>query len=268
MRFKKMHGLGNDFVILDHREVASELKAEKIRKIADRRRGVGCDQVIVLEPSKEADLFMRIFNPDGSEAESCGNAARCVAHLLLEEQGGTECSIETRGGLLPCRRAGSTQIEVDMGAPKLEWEEIPLSEAADTLNLPIGETALPDAVAVNMGNPHCVFFVDDIEDIPVEVLGPVFEHHALFPEKTNVEFAQILEDKFIRLRVWERGTGVTPACGSAACATIVAAVSRGLAGRRAEITMDGGTLTLEWRESDGHVLMTGPVSYVYDGTLR
>jgi diaminopimelate epimerase len=249
MKFIKMHGLGNDFVILDHRNGGGRLAPETIRKLADRQFGVGCDQVIVLEPSKKADVFMRIYNPDASEAESCGNATRCVAHLL----GKDSVTIETRAGLLPCRRVGDL-IEADMGAPK-----------GEVRNLAIGGKDLPDAVAVNMGNPHCVFFVGSVEDTSVEMLGPIFEHHELFPDRSNVEFAQVIGDNFIRLRVWERGAGVTLACGSGACATIVAAVSRGLTGRRAEVIMDGGPLTLEWRESDSHVLMTGPVAYVFEG---
>lgn len=249
MKFIKMHGLGNDFVILDHRKGAVRLPPETIRRLADRHFGVGCDQVIVLEPSTKADVFMRIYNPDASEAESCGNATRCVAHLL----GKDTLTIQTRAGLLPCRRVGDL-IEVDMGTPKGEPKI-----------LPIGTEGLPDAVAVNMGNPHCVFFVDNLADISVETLGPKFEVHPDFPDRTNVEFAQVNGDKNIRLRVWERGAGLTLACGSGACATIAAAVSREITGRRVEIEMDGGTLQLEWRESDGHVLMTGPIAYVFEG---
>lgn len=256
MRFLKMHGLGNDFVILDHRKGGLKLSAGQARKIADRHMGIGCDQVIVLEPSKKADVFMRIYNPDGGEAESCGNATRCVAHLLLKEKNAKACKIETRAGLLPCH-AVSDLVEVDMGAPKSGPDD-----------LEVGDMGMPEAVSVNMGNPHCVFFVNNVADIPVETLGPVFENNPLFPDRTNVEFAQVNGDKNIRLRVWERGAGITLACGSGACATIVAAVSRGLTGRRAEIEMDGGKLQLEWREDDGHVLMTGPVAYVFEGEFH
>ncbi len=269
MNFIKMHGLGNDFVILDHRSKADDLSPELIRHIADRQFGVGCDQLIVLEPTNEADLFMRIFNPDGGEAESCGNATRCVADLYMREKDVQECVIETKAGLLPCRMVqNGTLVEVDMGPPQTEWADIPLSKEKDTLHLGIGQGAARDPVAVGMGNPHCVFFVENLESISVEDMGPIFENHELYPERANVEFAQVLGDNQIRLRVWERGAGITLACGSGACATAVAAVQRGLTGRNVEIIMDGGSLMLEWREEDDRVLMTGPVSYVFDGTLK
>ena len=269
LNFLKMHGLGNDFVILDHRSKADPLNPDLIRHIADRRFGVGCDQVIVLEPTNQAALFMRIFNPDGTEAESCGNATRCVADLYMREKGKTECIIETKAGLLSCRMVqNATLVEVDMGTPQLDWVDIPLAQEKDTLHLGIGQGPARDPVAVGMGNPHCIFFVDDVESFDVERFGPVFENHDLYPNRTNVEFAQILENNRIRLRVWERGVGVTLACGSGACATAAAAVQRGLTDRKVEIIMDGGALMLEWREEDGHVLMTGPVSYVFEGALK
>ena len=267
MKFRKMHGIGNDFVILDHRNGEQALDFAKIRHICNRQTGIGCDQLIIIEPSQRADLFMRIYNPDGSQAESCGNATRCVAHLYMSESRKKACTIETLGGLLSCRLVGDL-VEVDMGSPQLEWQDIPLAKKTDTLNLGIGEGPAQNPVAVSMGNPHCVFFVDRPEDIPVETLGPIFEHHKLFPRRTNVEFAHITSEGNIRLRVWERGAGVTLACGSGACATIVAAIRRGLTGRKADIVMDGGTLQLEWRESDSHVLMTGPVAYVFEGEMQ
>lgn len=268
MNFLKMHGLGNDFVIIDQRAGLQAFSAEQVARISDRHFGVGCDQLILLEPSEKADLFMRIYNPDGSEAESCGNATRCVADLLMKQEGNGACIIETRGGILDCRRAAGMQVSVDMGSPRLEWRDIPLSEEKDTLHLGIGQGEVQDPVGVNMGNPHCVFFVNKVEDIPVDTLGPDFERHPLFPQRANISFAEVTGGASIRLRVWERGAGITLACGSAACATIVAAVRRGLiSGRTADIQMDGGALRLEWRESDGHVLMTGPVSYVFEGRL-
>jgi diaminopimelate epimerase len=254
MKFLKMHGLGNDFVILDQRDGAQKPAPDTVRDICDRHTGVGCDQLIIMEPSKRADLFMRIYNSDGSEAESCGNATRCVAHLYMKEAGTQACSIETIGGLLPCRLLAGDLVEVDMGAPL----------AIADLDIDAGKVK---PVSVTMGNPHCVFFVDNLVDISVETIGPVYEVHELFPKKTNVEFAQIQPDGSIRLRVWERGAGITLACGSGACATMVAAVHRGLSLRKTDIIMDGGRLTLEYRENDNHVLMTGPVAYVFDGKL-
>lgn len=271
LAFKKMHGLGNDFVMIDARSAVLALSRADICAMADRRLGVGCDQVIVLEAPRTpgTDAFMRIYNPDGSEAGACGNGTRCAAAMIGGVNGGGDCVIETISGLLPCRHVEGGMIEVDMGAPRLDWAEIPLSEERDTLHLGIGDgDTLSDPVAVNMGNPHCVFFVQGVEALPLETLGPAVECHALFPQRTNVEFAEMFGPGRIRMRVWERGAGVTMACGSGACAVMVAAVRRGLSARRAEIILDGGSLFLEWRESDGHVLMTGPVADIFDGTLK
>lgn len=264
LEFRKMHGLGNDFVIIDRRLDRAVIATQLLRKLADRRYGVGCDQVIVLEPSTRADLFMRIYNPDGSEAGACGNGTRCVAVFL----GKPSCTIETVSGILSCRMVEGGMVEVDMGAPRLDWTDIPLAEERDTLHLGIGDgDSLSDPVAVSMGNPHCVFFVDDVSKIPLDIIGPAVECNSLFPKRTNVEFAQIIGLEKIRMRVWERGAGITLACGSGACSTIVAAVRRGLTGRKAEIILDGGSLFLEWRESDSHVLMTGPATDVFFGTF-
>lgn len=259
--FIKMHGLGNDFVILDGRGRDASIASQDIRRIAARRTGVGCDQLIILSDADDAGLFMRIYNPDGSEAEACGNATRCVASILLDETKAEACVIRTVAGLLKCRRSGQDMYEVDMGPARLAWDEIPLAEKCDTLHLPIPG----DPVAVSMGNPHCVFFVGNADDVDVAGAGPGIEHHVLFPRRTNVEFASVISRKAIRMRVWERSAGITMACGSAACATIVAAVRRGLTDRKAELVLDGGSLFLEWRETDGHVLMTGPVSTVFAG---
>lgn len=266
LNFKKMHGLGNDFVIVDSE---AEFTPEQVKQVACRRYGVGCDQFIVMEPAKspDADLFMRIYNPDGSEAGACGNGTRCVAHLWMSGQGKEVCTIETVAGLLACKQAANDMVQVDMGVPKLGWQDIPLAEERDTLHLGIIGGALNDPVAVNVGNPHTVFFVDDVAVIDVPGLGPQVERHVMFPERTNVEFAQVLDAGKIRVRVWERGTGVTEACGSGACATMVAAVRRGLTDRKAEIILDGGSLFLEWRVADDHILMTGPVAYVFEGRL-
>ncbi len=265
MEFVKMHGLGNDFVILDARKTPLNLSAERVRSIADRRRGVGCDQLIILEKPTDtnATVFMRIHNPDGSEAGACGNATRCVAHLISEETGISVCTIQTIAGLLYCTLTENGQITVDMGIPLQKWDEIPLASDCDTLKLPLD--GVP--VAVNMGNPHCVFFCEDVAAISVDKLGPKIEQNPLFPERTNVEYVCRLGKDHLRMRVWERSAGITEACGSGACAVAVAAVRRGLTGRSVRVTLDGGDLLIEWRESDSHVLMTGPVAYSFRGVI-
>ena len=269
--FLKMHGLGNDFAVFDGRIFPVPVTAAMARAIADRKRGIGCDQVIVMEKGQNgAAAFMRIFNADGSEVESCGNAARCVAWLLMAEHETSHIEIATTGGLLSCNAAGEGEVTVDMGPPKLDWREIPMAQAVDTSNFAIGvagfeQPFLASAAAVSMGNPHCVFFVDRPESIPVAELGAAIEHHPWFPYRTNVEFAAIEQQDHLRMRVWERGAGITLACGTGACAAVVAANLRGLSGRKARVTLDGGDLEIEWRESDNHVLMTGPARFSFAG---
>ncbi len=266
--FLKMHGLGNDFVVLDARSRPLALDGAAVRALADRRTGVGCDQLIVVEPARHqaADAFMSIRNADGSEVAACGNATRCVAWMLMRETGGQQAVIETKAGLLKAQAAGRQGIAVDMGPARLDWQDIPLAEAMDSLHLPVSLDGLADPVGVGMGNPHAVFFVDDADAIDLTRLGPPLEHHRLFPQRCNIEVAQVLAADRIRMRVWERGTGITLACGTGACATLVAAARRGLTGRRAEVVVDGGVLTIEWL-ADNHVLMTGPVALAYAGTL-
>ena len=268
VNFIKMHGLGNDFVILDARSRPLDLGPEGARAIADRRTGVGCDQVLVIGPPESglADAHMRIYNADGGEAAACGNGARCVAAMVMEEKGSTHVIIETAAGLLDCEAAGDGMISVDMGPAALDWRDIPLAEPTDTLHLGIENGQLKDPVAVSMGNPHAVFFVDDADAITLETSGPVLERHPLFPEHTNVEAAEVRPSGDIRLRVWERGVGITRACGSGACATLVAANLRGLTGRAADVELDGGRLAIEWLP-DNHVLMTGPVARTFSGIL-
>ena len=268
VNFIKMHGLGNDFVILDARSQPLDLGPEGARAIADRRTGVGCDQVIVLQPPESglADTRMRIFNADGGEVAACGNGARCVAAMVMEEQGNRHVIIETVAGLLDGEAAGDGMISVDMGPAALDWRDIPLAKPIDTLHLGIGNGQLKDPVAVSMGNPHAVFFVDDAAAVALEASGPVLERHPLFPEYTNVEAAQVRPSGDIRVRVWERGVGITRACGSGACATLVAAHRRGLTDRAADVELDGGRLRIEWLP-DNHVLMTGPVARTFSGTL-
>ena len=268
LSFLKMHGLGNDFVVLDSRRAPLMLSEAQVRTIADRRTGIGCDQLVVIEAARGSlsDAWMTIRNADGGEVSACGNATRCVAWLLMEETGRTSTVIETRAGLLDAERRGPRSVAVDMGRARLDWREVPLAEAVDTLHLGIGAGPLKDPVAVGMGNPHAVFFVDDVASIALEKHGPVLERHRLFPERANIEVAQVLAPDRIRMRVWERGTGITQACGTGACATLVAAARRGLTGRAAEVVLDGGSLTIEWL-ADDHVLMTGPVAVAYTGTI-
>ena len=265
--FVKMHGLGNDFVVLDGRKGALALDAERVRRIADRRIGVGCDQLLMLEqPHGEGDVFLRILNADGSEAEACGNGTRCVAELVMEESGKSAIVVETVAGSVAASRAGEHRVGVDMGTPRLGWPEIPLARDCDTLNLPLSLGPLVVPVCTSMGNPHATFFVDDAEAIDLATLGPRLEHDPLFPERANIGVVQMLARDRLRFRVWERGAGITRACGTGACAALVAAARRGLAGREAEVLLDGGILVVAWRE-DGHVEMTGPVATSFTGTL-
>jgi diaminopimelate epimerase len=268
LAFIKMHGLGNDFVVVDARERAFSPASAQVRALADRRTGIGCDQLVIIENPVNglADAFMRIRNADGGEVAACGNAARCVAALLMREKGVEHAIIETAAGLLDAEAATDGQIGVDMGRVRCDWREIPLAEAADTLHLGFEAGPLRDPVAVNVGNPHAVFFVEDAERAPIELFGPVVERHPLFPEGTNVEAAQVLARDRIRLRVWERGVGLTRACGTGACAAAVAAGRRGLAGRGVTVVLDGGSLRIDWLRDD-HVLMTGPVATSFTGVL-
>ena len=266
--FIKMHGLGNDFVVIDARLRAVTLYADSVRAIANRRTGVGCDQLIEIEApqAKGADAFMRIWNADGGEVAACGNASRCVAALLMGETHRSSVVLETKAGLLAAEAKGAGRIAVDMGAPGLEWREIPLARAMDTLHLDLARGPLKDPVGVSMGNPHAVFFVADAEAVDLATLGPSLEHDPLFPERAKIGVAQVLDRARIRLRVWERGAGLTLACGTGACAALVAAVRRGLSERHATLLLDGGPLEIEWR-ADGHVMMAGPVATSFTGIL-
>lgn len=266
--FVKMHGLGNDFVILDARPRDLDLSEAAAHAIADRHRGVGCDQILIIEKprSSGADAFMRIRNADGSEAEACGNGARCVASVLLRETGRDSIVIDTLAGPIAAQAVGKDRIAVDMGEPHLGWREIPLAKECDTLHVPLSLGPLNDPVCTSIGNPHATFFVADVAAIDIANLGPKLEHHALFPARANIGVAQILSPRSIRVRIWERGDGLTLACGSGACATLVAAARRGLTERRAEIVADGGTLEIDWRQ-DNHVTMTGAVATSFRGAI-
>ena len=266
--FIKMHGLGNDFVVVDARREPFELDEAAARAIADRRAGVGCDQFIVMEPPRdpEAEVFMRIRNADGGEVEACGNATRCVARLLMDETGRDVAAIETGAGLLIARPAEDGLVSVDMGPARTGWREIPLAREMDPLHLALARGPLADPVGLSMGNPHAVFFVAEAEAVDLATLGPALEHDPLFPQRANIGVAEISGENRLRLRVWERGVGLTRACGTGACAAVVAAHRRGLTERRATVRLDGGDLEIDWR-SDDRVLMTGPAEISFTGVL-
>ncbi len=259
--FLKMHGLGNDFVILDARKTEVPMTAAMARAIGHRYFGVGFDQLVVLNDSDAADVDITFWNTDGSTAGACGNATRCVARIIFDETGKSELTLHTERGLLSAVESGDGLISVNMGLPQLDWQDVPLAREVDLVELPID--GAPGAAG--MGNPHCVFVVDDVESLDLAKLGPVYEHHDLFPERTNVEFLQIIDRNTIRMRVWERGGMITYACGSGACASTVVAHRKGLTERNVTIKLDGGDLQIDWRE-DG-VWMTGPTQLVFSGVL-
>jgi diaminopimelate epimerase len=264
--FLKMHGLGNDFVVLDERSHVLGLKPADLRRVADRHRGVGCDQLVSLGPSTQGDVRLTFFNADGSLAESCGNATRCVARLLMDELGQSEVTLETPAGLLPARRLEDGRVAVQMPEPLLGWQDIPVREACDTLVMPLEVEGLGRPVGVSMGNPHAVFFTDDVEKVDITGLGAPLERDPFFPERANIGFATVLDRSTLRLRVFERGAGLTLACGSGACAAMVAAVRRGLVEPRATVILDGGPLEIAWG-GKGRVEMIGPTSHSFSGTL-
>ncbi len=266
--FIKMHGLGNDFVVIDARCDPFEIPPTAVHHVTDRHTGIGCDQLIILEPPQEntADLYMRILSHNGSEPEACGNATRCVAMLAMDETGRDALTIQTPAGLLATTRRPDGTVQVDMGPAGLDWQQIPLAEPCDTRSLDISLGPLAGPTAVNIGNPHAVFFVEDVAAIDLETLGPQLRNHPIFPQGANIGIAQIVAPDRIRLRVCERGAGVTRACGSGSCAATVAAYRRGLTNRRVEVVLDGGSLDIEWRR-DGHVVMAGPAATSFTGTL-
>ena len=267
LTFRKMHGLGNDFVVLDGRAAPLGLTSAQIVALADRRRGIGCDQLIILEPPPPgADVFMRIHNPDGSEAGACGNATRCIASLIAAETGKAQVVVRTISGDLPSEAMPGELWRVDMGPARLGWQDVPLARQADTLHLPITCGPVADPAACSMGNPHATFFVPDLDALPINDIGPRLEHDPIFPARANIGFVQVMAPDHLRLVVWERGAGLTLACGSGACAAMVNAHRRGLTGRSARISMPGGDLLMEWR-ADGHVLMTGPVATAFTGQV-
>ncbi len=259
-RFHKMHGLGNDFVVIDARDGAVEITPARARALADRHVGIGADQVILVTPGIDADLGMRIWNADGSEVEACGNATRCVAILA-----GRAVSIDTAGGRLAASPIDGG-ASVDMGQPRFGWDEIPLAFAMDTLHMPVHWDGLDDPVAVNVGNPHVITFVEDVASLQLDIIGPLIEHDPLFPARVNVTAAEVVGPNHLRARTWERGAGLTQACGTAACATAVAAIRRGLANGPVTVTLPGGDLVIDWAPG-GTIRMTGPATHVFTGEI-
>ncbi len=261
--FMKMHGLGNDFVVIDARAAgaAAALTPEQVRRIADRHRGVGFDQLAVIDMGRDAPISLSFWNSDGSRSSTCGNATRCIAGWEMDRTGADTLGIETDGRVLATRRADDGFVAVNMGQPEVHWEKIPLRDKMDTLSLPIGG----NPTATSMGNPHCSFFVDDVDAVDLEALGEEHEHHPLFPERTNVQVVQVLSRTHLRMRVWERGVGITLASGSSSCAVAVAAARRGLTERSVTVSLDGGDLGINWAE-DG-VWMSGRTAHVFDGVF-
>ena len=273
LHFRKMNGLGNDFVVFDARKRSLAMDEAKARAIADRKTGIGCDQLIVLEPSARADVTMRIWNNEGGEVESCGNATRCIADILFDEKKASRATIDTKGGFLVAEKGGDRLVTVDMGAPRFDWQDIPLSEKFhDTryIDLHVGPVDAPlidRPSVVNVGNPHCIFWVKDLDVVDLAKIGPMLEHHPLFPRRANITLARIDDRKHVVIKVWERGAGLTKACGTAACAVMAAGFRLKRLDAKATITLPGGDLFMAIRESDGHVIMTGPVEYEFDGEL-
>jgi len=264
--FIKMHGLGNDFVVIDSTKNQYNINKASIQLISNRRYGVGCDQLIEMQNSDKEDVYMKIYNSDGTEAEACGNAVRCVAGLLFASSPKKEVSIETIAGVITAESEENGFIKVDMGKPKFFWKEIPLS--IETKDINFKELSLNNGLAINMGNPHVVFFVKDLSNINIHKVGPLIENNSLFPEKVNVEICQIESRKKIRVLVWERGAGKTLACGTGACAALVAAYTKNLVEPAAEIILEGGSLNITWNiNSDEHVIMSGPIAVSFLGDL-
>ncbi len=260
--FMKMHGLGNDFVVIDERDTLPRVTQAIVTAMADRHRGIGFDQLAVMSRSADADVHLTFYNADGSLSAACGNATRCIARHIMDETGQPDVTLITGYGTLRARDAGGRLTAVNMGQPQLDWRSIPLAQEVDVDALPLDGAPL----ATGMGNPHCTFFVEDAEAVDLARIGPATEHNPLFPQRTNVQVAHVIGPDHLRMRVWERGVGVTLASGSSSCATAVAAHRKGLTGRRVTIELDGGTIMIDWR-ADG-VWMTGPTAYVFDGVWR
>ena len=271
--FRKMNGLGNDFVVIDARTRPISISDDQARAIANRTTGIGCDQLIVMENSSLADVKMRIWNAEGGEVESCGNASRCIADIVMDEKGEDSATIYTKGGFLVGTRAGKLQVTMDMGKPKFNWDKIPLSEKfADTRHIelqvgPIDAPLMHSPSVVNVGNPHCIFWVKDLDVVNLGRVGPMLEHHPLFPERANIEMAKVVARDHVLVNVWERGAGLTKACGTAACAVMAAGFRIKMIDRAARVTLPGGDLMMSINEETEHVIMTGPLAYDYEGVI-
>lgn len=272
LHFRKMNGLGNDFVVLDARKTPIAISEAQARAIANRKTGIGCDQLIVMENSSIADVRMRIWNAEGGEVPSCGNASRCIADLMFDELGATSTTIDTKGGFLLAKKAGDHLVTIDQGVPKFDWKDIPLSEDfPDTRHIelqvgPIDAPLLHSPSVVNVGNPHCIFWVNDLDVVDLSRVGPMLEHHPLFPERANISLAKVVARDHVLLKVWERGTGLTLACGTAACATMAAGHRIKIIDAKCTITLPGGDLFMSVNE-EGHIIMTGPAALDFEGTL-
>jgi diaminopimelate epimerase len=273
LSFRKMNGLGNDFVVLDGRAQSLPLTEVQVRAIADRKTGIGCDQLIVMERSPRADVRMRIWNAEGGEVESCGNASRCIADIVMDERKVNSATIDTKGGFLTASRAGKLLVKIDQGKPRFDWKDIPLAEAfPDTRHIelqvgPIDAPLIHSPSVVNVGNPHCIFWVQDLDVVDLSKVGPMIENHPMFPQRTNVELARVVSRSHILLKVWERGAGLTKACGTAACAVMAAGYRLKLIDSTCTVTLPGGDLMMAVNPDTGHVLMTGPVQYEYEDVL-
>ena len=273
LHFRKMNGLGNDFVVFDARQRPIAMDEAKARAIANRKTGIGCDQLIVIEPSRKADVTMRIWNNEGEEVESCGNATRCIADVLFAEKNATRATIDTKGGFLVAEKGGHLLVTVDMGAPRFDWQDIPLSQKfhdtryIDLFVGPVDAPLIDKPSVVNVGNPHCIFWVKDLDVVDLARVGPMLEHHPLFPNRANITLARIDARDHVTIKVWERGAGLTQACGTAACAVMAAGFRLKRLDRKATVTLPGGDLFMDVRESDGHIIMTGPVTYEFEGDL-
>ncbi len=271
--FRKMNGLGNDFVVLDARKGALAITEEKARAIANRKTGIGCDQLIVMEASGIADIRMRIWNAEGGEVPSCGNASRCIADLMFDELAAASATIETKGGFLTAVKAGEHLVTIDQGLPKFGWRDIPLSEDfPDTRHIelqlgPIDTPLIHSPSVVNVGNPHCIFWVNDLDVVDLSRVGPMLENHPLFPERANISLAKVVARDHVLLKVWERGAGLTQACGTAACATMAAGHRIKIIEAKCRITLPGGDLFMSVDENNGHIIMTGPAALDFEGTM-
>ncbi len=271
--YRKMNGLGNDFVVIDARERPLVISEGQARAIADRTSGIGCDQLIVMEKSSLADVRMRIWNAEGGEVESCGNASRCIADIVMQERGTSSVSIDTKGGLLVGKRAGKLTVTIDNGKPRFGWDQIPLSEKfADTRHIelqvgPIDAPLMHSPSVVNVGNPHCIFWVKDLDVVKLDRVGPMLENHPLFPERANIEMAKVVARDHVIVNVWERGAGLTRACGTAACAVMAAGHRIKIIDAAARVTLPGGDLMMSVDADTGHIIMTGPLQYDHEGVL-